>query len=69
MDVDLDFKMPGEAALIKMMELAMAVMEGQPANVRAEMWNMFLQDVKEHRARVAEFKEFWENLRPKKEAK
>jgi hypothetical protein len=49
---------PYEAVAIKLIELIMKVIESQPPEVRADLWKMYVDDVKAWRS-------FWERFAPK----
>jgi hypothetical protein len=37
---------PGEQGFIKACDVFLKIIEGQPENVRAELWTMFIQDLR-----------------------
>ncbi len=41
--------LPGEAVLTELFKLIRVAIEGQPPEVKAELWKMYLDDVKEWR--------------------
>jgi hypothetical protein len=45
------------AIIEKILDIVKIALEGQPPDVRAELWRMYLEDVKAWRA-------FWANLTP-----
>ena len=42
--------MPYEQLLVAILQLAQTVIDGQPPDVKAELWRMYLEDVKAWRA-------------------
>jgi hypothetical protein len=48
---------PYEEAAIQLIGLIAKVIDGQPPEVRAKLWEMYLEDVREWRA-------FWARLKP-----
>jgi hypothetical protein len=53
----LSVKGPYEEAAISLIRLIDKVIEGQPPEVKADLWRMYVDDVKEWRA-------FWSRLKP-----
>jgi hypothetical protein len=56
--VSVSVSAPYEALGIKLIELIMRVIDGQPAEVRAELWKMYVEDLRAWR-------EFWQRFAPK----
>jgi len=45
-EIDISGFLPGERLIIKIIDLAEKIIEGQPKEVKAELWKIHLEDVK-----------------------
>ncbi len=55
-DVNLGVQLPGEALAIEILRLIEKVIDGQPPDVKAELWRQYVEDVRAWR-------QFW-GLKP-----
>jgi hypothetical protein len=51
-DITISATFPGELLLAKALDLVTEVIRGQPNDVKAELWRLYLEDVKEARADI-----------------
>jgi hypothetical protein len=45
-DIAVSAAFPGELIICKLLDLVMLVIEGQPADVREQLWRWYVEDVK-----------------------
>ena len=60
-DVNVGLTLPGERVMVAAIDLVKTILEGQPQEVREELWRMHMEDVRDMRA-------FFRGLRGESEA-